>query len=118
MMRKVTQDELPRDELEAAIEARRELGQELEPHVIDGFVERIEKRIDARVDTRLAQRGRGSKGDDKERDASLGMALGSMGLGIPLSAIAGGIAGPPGLLIAWVGIVLVNVAYAFGRRLR
>src|SRR5439155_24634798 len=34
-----------REDVHAAIEARRELGAELEPHVIDSFVERIEKRL-------------------------------------------------------------------------
>ena|SRR5437870_95183 len=34
-----------REDVHAAIEARRELGEELEPQVIDSFVERIEKRI-------------------------------------------------------------------------
>src|SRR5439155_17843985 len=34
-----------REDVHAAIEARRELGAELEPHIIDSFVERIEKRL-------------------------------------------------------------------------
>ena len=34
-----------REDVQAAIEARRELGGEMEPHVIDSFVDRIEKRI-------------------------------------------------------------------------
>jgi hypothetical protein len=42
-----------REELAAAIEARRELGEELEPQVIDAFVERIEKRIHARSASRF-----------------------------------------------------------------
>ena len=37
-----------RDELEAAIETRRELGSDMEPAVIDAFVERIERRIGER----------------------------------------------------------------------
>jgi hypothetical protein len=38
-------DDVVRSELEVAIEARKELGAELEPAVIDAFVERIEQRL-------------------------------------------------------------------------
>ncbi len=44
------------------------------------------------------------------------LALVSLVVGIPISAITSSIAGLPGLLIAWIGIVLVNVVYAWGRR--
>nr|WP_300144249.1 hypothetical protein [Propionicimonas sp.] len=44
------------------------------------------------------------------------LAIVSMALGIPLSAIASGTAGLPGLLVAWVGIVLVNVVYSWSHR--
>jgi hypothetical protein len=37
-------------ELQSAIEARRELGEEMEPAVIDAFVARIERRLADRVD--------------------------------------------------------------------
>ena len=43
------------------------------------------------------------------------LAIVSIALGIPLTAIASGTAGLPGLLVAWVGIVLVNIVYARGR---
>jgi hypothetical protein len=104
---------VPKEELEAAIEARRELGAELEPHVIDAFVERIEKRIEERVGSRI---GRSRRDDRDERGAAIGVALGSMGIGIPLTGIAAGTAGLAGLLVCWIGIVLVNVAYAISRR--
>ncbi len=44
------------------------------------------------------------------------LAIVSLGIGVPLSAIGGGISGFFGLLLAWVGIVLVNVVYAWSRR--
>jgi hypothetical protein len=43
---------VPNDELQAVIEARRELGSEMEPEVIDAFVERVERRLDERVEER------------------------------------------------------------------
>ena len=47
--------DLPRDEMQAAIDARRELGPEMEPAVIDAFVDRMERAIEARVEARLGQ---------------------------------------------------------------
>jgi hypothetical protein len=38
-----------RDELHAAIEARRELGDDYEPQLVDQFLERIEKRLEERI---------------------------------------------------------------------
>ena len=46
------------------------------------------------------------------------LAIVSLGIGVPLSAIAGGISEFGGLLLAWVGIVLVNLIYAWSRRPR
>jgi hypothetical protein len=39
------------------------------------------------------------------------LAIVSIALGIPLTAIASGTAGLPGLIVAWIGIVLVNFFY-------
>ena len=41
---------ISREEVDAAIAARRELGDELEPAGVDAFVERIEQRIATRRD--------------------------------------------------------------------
>lgn len=43
------------------------------------------------------------------------LAIVSLALGIPLSAIGAGTSGIAGLLIAWVGIVLVNLVYGMNR---
>jgi hypothetical protein len=95
-----------RDELNAAIEARRELGAELEPELIDGFVERIEKRIDERARELAPKKSR--TGLDTR------LALGSMVFAIPLLGIAGGIAGLPGIALVCLAIVLVNAIAARG----
>lgn len=105
----MTQTSLPRDELSAAVEARRELGQELEPQVIEGFLERVGKAIDERVDERLARLpGDGGRGQ-------FGLAVVSLLFGIPLTGIGAGTTGLAGLVVVWLGIVLVNLAYALKR---
>jgi hypothetical protein len=107
--------DIPRDEAEAVLETRRELGKEMEPAVVDAFVERVERAIDARVDARLAERGpqRTGKGDDSGMDLALPLA--SLGIAIPLTAVAGGTSGFLAILVVWIGIVAVNVAHARGR---
>lgn len=102
--------ELPGDEVAVAVEARRELGQELEPQVIDGFLERVGKAIDERVDQRLMKRG-SHEGDDSK----IGLAVVSLLFGIPLTGIGAGTTGLAGLVVVWAGIVLVNFAYALRR---
>jgi hypothetical protein len=58
----MAEDIVQRDELAAAIEARRELGSELEPQVIGAFVERIEERIDRRLASREVDSEQALKG--------------------------------------------------------
>ncbi len=93
-----------RDELAAAIEARRELGAELEPQVVDSFVERIERRVAERTSAKPAQR------DDAGNTVVL--AIASLLAGIPITAIAATHGGIAALIVVWAGIVLVNFAYA------
>jgi hypothetical protein len=102
----VSQSPVRRDELEAAIEARKELGAELEPQVIDGFVERIERRLDTRSDqTELALKRR--------RDHQKEMVLGAMGISVPIFVIAAIFAGLAGIIA--VGAVIVVIAVVSAR---
>ena len=95
-----------REELAAAVEARRELGPDYEDPVLDAFMEKLERRLDERVKRTPAER----------EPSAAAVPLASIGMGIPITAIAGGTGGVAGILIAWIGIVLVNVAYALARR--
>jgi hypothetical protein len=95
-----------RDELQAALAARREVGEELEPQVIDAFVERIERRIEERARELAPQR--------KRAGVDRGLVLGTMALSIPLLAIAGGLAGLAGIVFVCAAIVLVNIIAARG----
>jgi hypothetical protein len=94
-----------REELEAAIEARKELGAELEPAVIDSFVERIEKSIVKRDDQR-------EKALKRRRDHQKEMVLGAMALSIPLMAIAAIFTGLAGVIAVCVAIGIVAIVSA------
>jgi hypothetical protein len=102
-----------RDEVEAALEARKELGAEYEPQIIDSFLERIEKRVGER-------RGLPAHVHKPPEPPGLVLPLASIGLGIPITAVA--LSNAPGAggvivaIIAWIAIAIVNLAYAMRRR--
>jgi anti-sigma factor RsiW len=101
----------PREDLAAALAARRELGEEYDDALIGGFLDRLDRSIDARVKSQVEERERASHELAQRDTFSLKLALGSLVLGIPLSAIAGR-EGLAGIVVAWGGIAVVNVAHA------
>jgi hypothetical protein len=96
---------VPRDEARAALAARRELGEEFDDALVESFARRIEQRLETRPAAKPQR-------TEDERGMSFVVALVSLGTGIPITAIALSNGGLPALLIAWAGIVLVNVVMA------
>jgi hypothetical protein len=99
-------DEEARRELEATVAARRELGPSHDEQLIAGFLERLEHRVEQRPSL-PAQR----EEEDDARGMSFVVALVSLGCGIPITAIAihHSLAA---LIVVWIGIVCVNVAFS------
>lgn len=102
----------------ATLEARKELGAEMDQALVDSFTARVEEALMARggsMETEQQRRAETARIDSRNQ-----MVLGivSLSLAIPLTAIFAGISGLVGGLIVWIGIVLVNMAYAMrkGRR--
>jgi hypothetical protein len=89
-----------RSELEATLAARQELGPAHDDALVAGFLDRIEHEIDRRVDERLAQRG-------PRRRRSSALHPGNLALCIPIVAVAGGIGGVAGLVLAFAALVIV-----------
>jgi hypothetical protein len=104
----------PHEDLAAAFGARRDLGHEYDKEIAAGVVERMSREIDARVDQRVAEIVAAPRLRPPRRGGT-GLAVYSMLLGIPLSAIAGGEAHFGGLLVCWGGIVAINLANALRR---
>jgi Flp pilus assembly protein TadB len=101
----VTEKVVPKDELQAAIEARKELGADMEPALIDAFVERIERR--------LAERGSESEQSLKrKREHQKEMVLGAMGISVPLFAIAAIFTGLAGVLAVCAALAVIAIATA------
>jgi hypothetical protein len=97
-------------ELEATLAARREVGAELEPQLIEQFVDKVEREIEQRSRQDAARRR------PAHNAPMIPLALGSLVLAIPLIAVAGNFAGFPGVLVVCVAIVLVNFFWVRDRR--
>jgi len=96
-------DVVPKDELRAAIEARKELGTEMEPAVIDSFVERVERRLAERA-------GESERSLERKRDHQKEMVLGAMGISVPLLAIAAIFTGLAGVLVVCAALAVIAIA--------
>jgi hypothetical protein len=113
--------ELKKD-LDATLRARSELGEEYESALVDSFLEKVDQRIDGAVERRVRRqmaeqqmvvaRGARSPQPTDSWGERFGFGIVSLVLAIPLSAIGGGVAHLPGLLVAWAGIVGVNAFQA------
>jgi hypothetical protein len=99
-----------REELEAHVAARRELGPEYEPELMDSFLERIEKRVDER------RHGKPARRDPRPHTSITPLVLGSLALSIPLISVAGAQAGAFGVAMVCIAVVLVNLFVALTRR--
>ena len=94
---------VPKDELQAAIEARKEVGVELEPAVIDGFVARIEQRLADRAE----ENERSLK---RKHEHQKEMVLGAMAISVPLLAIAAIFTGLAGVIAVCAALAVIAIA--------
>jgi hypothetical protein len=125
----VSSTSLTPDEIRAAAETHSELGPEYQSAVIDSFIDKVGREIDARVDARMRVQQPMSypgqfqaqmpvpKQPGHPRSAQFALAIVSIALGIPLTAIAlANHAGDVALFVIWLGITVINVAYALSSR--
>jgi hypothetical protein len=122
----VTDSPLSSGELRAAAETHKELPSEYRDAVLESFVDRVGREIDARVDARLAQAAARPAAQQPTPPppaprppkpvSAMVLALGSIALGIPLTAIAVAAGSHPagfaGLLVIWIAIAAINLGYA------
>jgi hypothetical protein len=123
------------DDFRAAAETHNELGPEYQNAVIESFLDKVGREIDARVDARMGQGPRPGfipaprhpiqapqQHEHHSHGASWVVPVASIVLGIPLTAIAAAAgthpAGVMGVLVVWLALVAINVAYALSRRPR
>jgi len=101
----VADDLVPRDELRATIEARKELGEDAEPALIDAFVSRIEKQLSQR-------QGESEQSLRRKREHQKEMVLGAMALSIPLFALAAIFTGLAGVIVICGALVVIAIVTA------
>ena len=110
----VTTSSWTADEIRAAAATHRELPPEYQNAVIESFLSKVDREIDARVDARLAGYGAGRAHPARTRTPAF-FVLATMVAGIPLSAIGVAAGQHPagfwGLLVVWVSLVVIHVAY-------
>ena len=101
----VADDRALRQELQATLDARRELGGDMEPALLDAFVARIERRI--------AERDHASEQAlQRKREHQKEMVLASMGISIPMLAIAAVFAGLAGVIVVCTALVVIALVTA------
>ena len=105
-------EKLERQDVEAFLETRRELGPSYEREVVDAFAERIERAVDARVHDQAAElkQQRDDERGDRQRQLALGIV--SIGASIPITIPLAVTDHNLALGIAWAGITAVNFAHA------
>ena len=88
----------------------------MEPALIDSMAAKIEATVRRRYEAEMAQRQRAGQVERQGQGGRLTLAIVSVVMGIPLTAIIAGTGmGLPAMLVVWTGIVLVNMAYAMRR---
>ena len=109
------------NEIRAAAETHRELGPDYRDAVVDSFLDRVGREIDARVDARVAAARQVPQQPERppRRIPEVAMVAITLGLGIPLSAIAVAAGTHPaglwGLVVVWIALAVINIAYAVRR---
>jgi hypothetical protein len=120
-MYRVGMDTSARADIAAAAAVHSELGPDYGDAVAEGLIERIGSEIDKRVDARLAQRGPAltpepAPPQHRSSWAPVALGLGSMLIGLGVASQTLGFRGGGGrelvVVLIWIIIGIVNVAYA------
>ncbi|MBB6171457.1 hypothetical protein HNR23_001517 [Nocardiopsis mwathae] len=105
----MSNDPLPTDELAASLRAGRELGADYDDAIAASLAERLEQSIDERVRHHVAARERAQPRGVPARTARMVLAIITLGLAVPLTAISGGYGGALGVAATWSGLVLLYI---------
>ncbi|MBO0841885.1 MAG: hypothetical protein J2O46_01780 [Nocardioides sp.] len=109
-------DELERNDLEAGLSARRELGDAYDRAMVEGFADRIERTVQERVGAARAQTSGLARVERRESTYQFVLGVVSAGVAIPISIPLGVTDHIGALVVSWIGLVGVNAAHAWSRR--
>lgn len=116
---------LDKSEFEAVLQTRKDLGSEMEPALVESFTEKVlaemrrQQGLSSGPLTRAQEQQFGlAPARPKKEGPSQGLILAviSLVMAVPLTAISMSMGGPFMGALVWAGIVLVNLAAAFNNR--
>lgn len=105
-----------RDEIATSLKTSRELGPDYDDAVASALAERLDQsiaqQVSAQIDARIASgalpQGKGVRGNT----VRMVMAIVSLGVSVPLTAIGASMAGPAGMAVAWLGVLMLYFVVA------
>ncbi|MGO1383941.1 MAG: hypothetical protein ACTHWA_11680 [Arachnia sp.] len=118
----VGESPIERAEMESLLAVRQELGPAMEPALVDSFAQKImaevqrQSDIAAEAQRQHLQMEESHGGAQSGAGGRLALAIVSLVMSIPLTAIALDLGSIWMAAIVWIGIVMVNFAYAADRR--
>jgi len=112
----VTDDDLGHADIEAALEARRELGARYDAELVAGFADRVERAVSERVSAELSQRSRANQVAASGGPRQLALAIISLAACIPISIVLALNGALFALVVTLGAIVAVNAAHAWQSR--
>ena len=112
----MSDDDLGHADIEAALEARRELGARYDAELVAGFADRIERTVTDRVSAELRQRGRAHQVAASAGPRQLALAIISLVACIPISIVLAVNGAVFALMVTLGAIVAVNMAHAWQSR--
>ncbi len=95
-----------KDEVKVHLGAFRDLGPEYEDEVVDSFVEKVQRSLDSRLIEREEVHRTSSRDIDNEVNIAALIKV-ALCVGLPLTAVAGGIAGASGVVVVWVVLAIL-----------
>jgi hypothetical protein len=110
------QDPETAKDLHAAVQARRELGPDMEDHVLEAFLARVEQRVQAQVTLQVKEASKPVKRNSNYKPIEIVSA--SFGLLVPLVVVAGLFGGHAAVLAVVGMVLLVNLVLYFDPRNR
>jgi hypothetical protein len=115
---------LPREDLAAGLQARRELGPEYDAAFAESLLERVDETIQARLGGRQVPRSEleriallklENENARGERKVTVSIAVVSLIASIALTGIAAGMPSFAFLMVVWTGLVMINLVHAVKR---
>jgi hypothetical protein len=105
-------EQVGRQDVEALLETRRELGPSYDEALVDSFAERIERAVAERADAQVSVRRAGAASARAAATRQMVLGIVSLVAAIPISIVLGVTGHFTAMLVAWIGIVGVNLAHA------